>query len=820
MQENRETEVKRGEDRASLKRLVAFFTELLFGQEDANERLIGVISGVAFGMLAYFFGKCEMLFGVFPLGIALLGAAERHVPYIYIGLLFSAGDTGVNKFVCIATYTVIIAIRIMLKLAFEGEWVRASEKSKGKKAAGAGPGKSVAADIYKKYRELFTESAYLRMANAAFGAFCLSLYSIVVGGFRYYDLFGLFFSLVTAPVGCFIFSVYFDKTLKETKLRDVSVLMMLVALSYATRDFTFFGVYVGAFVTFFATLCICRRRGILAACLSGLCMGLAFDPTYAPLFILEGAAAGVLWNVSTLAAATAGCVVGIIWGVYVNGFEALSRLLPALLCGAMVFGAADRLSLITSSPELIRIKSDEKNALEALVKDQINRSDENAVKRLSAMFSSLAQSFYNISDRMRRPGALDLRRMCDTVFDKYCESCPKREACWGVEYSETLDDLKRLSSELHMKARADISVCSESLRARCDKLAQIVNDINDSCARLTEHALMCDRTGVFALDYDGLSRILDKALENGREDYVIDEKSAQKVGEALKKLRFSYTGIIAYGGRRKSVAVKGLDASRSKVSIKELRRHVEKALGQAMGEPIFVPSGSRFDMTLSARRAYSAKEYTYSLPSNASGENARVCGDSTVSFENGADYYYSLISDGMGAGKEAALSSRICSMFLEKMLGAGNRSETSLRLLNSFMSEKDATARYECSATLDLFELDLIGGKASVLKSGAPPSFIKRGKECLRLSAKTLPLGIIDTPDAERLNFDAEDGDLVIMVSDGVAQSVDDCPWLVQMIRTDSGADVAELCKRIAHTARANGSTDDITVNVVKIEKT
>lgn len=818
MQENRETEIKRNQAGRSLKNVGEFFREMLFGTEDANERLIGIISGIAFGLMSYFFGKCDMLFGTFPLGIALLSGAERHVPYIFIGLLFSIGETGLNKFVCIAIFIIMIALRIMLKLAFESEWVRSDEKKKTKKDTKTGLSSSVAAIFYKKYRELFTESVYLRMANAAFGAFCLSLYAIVVGGFRYYDLFGLFFSLVISPVACFIFSTYFDKSLKGTKLHDVSVLMMLVALSYATREFTFFGVYVGAFVTFFATLCICRRRGILAACVSGLLMGLAFDPIYAPLFILEGAAAGVLWNVSTLAAATAGCVVGIIWGVYVNGFEALSRLLPALLCGAMVFGAADRLALITSNPELIRIRNDEKNALEALVKGEINRSDENAVKRLSVMFSSLAQSFYNISDRMRRPGALDLRRTCDTVFDKYCESCPKREACWGTEYSETLDDLKHLSSELHVKARADISVCSESLRERCDVLPQIINDINESCARLTEHALMCDRTGVFALDYDGISHILDEALESGRQDYVIDEKTAQKVGEVLKKLRFSYTGVIAYGGRRKSVAVKGLDASRSRVSIKELRSHIEKAVGQAMGEVVFVPSGSRFDMTVSSRRAYSAKEHTYSLPSNASGENGRVCGDSTVSFENGADYYYSLISDGMGAGKEAALSSRICSMFLEKMLGANNKSETSLRLLNSFMSEKDATARYECSATIDLFELDLIGGKASILKSGASPSFVKRGNECIRLSARTLPLGIIDTPDAERLNFDVEDGDFVIMVSDGVVQSLDDCPWLVRMIRSDSG-NADELCKKIAHTARANGSTDDITVNIVKIEK-
>ncbi len=808
MQERREPERVSGKKNGVLSE---FFRALVGDRRQANERLIAMIAGVAFGLCAYFFGRCELLFATYPLGIALLCAANRHLPYILLGLCLSAGATGIAPAVVISAYLALTVIRVFTRFVID-------VGAKKERRAPSSTPSDAAERLRSLYSELFSESVYLRMASSCIGAFCLSLYSIIAGGFRYYDLFGVFFGMVAAPVATFIFSSYFEKDLRGTRLHDIACLCLLCAVCYSLRSITFFGVYIGAFVAFFATLCIGRRRGILSGCLAGLCLGLAFRPIYAPLFILEAAAAGVLWNISALAAATAGCVVGMIWGVYVNGLSSLSELLPALLCGTMVFGAADKLALISSNPELIRLRSEDTTALQLLVRDEINRSDESCMKRLSSMFGELAESFYNLSDRLRRPGSLDLRRMCDGVFDKHCRDCPRREVCWGVEYSATLEVLNRLTADLHMKARADITATPEYLRARCESLPIIISDINESCARLTEHALMCDRTGVFALDYDGISQILSEALESGRENYIIDEGTADRVAELLKKLRFGYGGVIAYGGRRKSIAIKGLDPSRAKLAVGELRARIEEVIGLPLGEPTFTPVGSKLDMTVSSRRRFYAEQHSYSVNAGGRDGTANVCGDTVSSFTTDGDYFYTLLSDGMGSGKEAAFTSRICSMFLEKMLSANNRSETSIKLLNSFMSERDGSARHESSATVDLLEFDLLDGRIAVIKSGAAPTFVLRGQNCFKLSARTVPLGIIDKPDAERLPFEVEPGDRVIMVSDGVTQSRDECSWLVGMLADFGDTDDApRLARRIADRARAEGSDDDITATVIEI---
>ena len=116
------------------------------------------------------------------------------------------------------------------------------------------------------------------------------------------------------------------------------------------------------------------------------------------------------------------------------------------------------------------------------------------------------------------------------------------------------------------------------------------------------------------------------------------------------------------------------------------------------------------------------------------------CGDTVGTFEGGDDRFYAFISDGMGAGYDAAVTSGICALFLKKMLSAGNGCESALRIINGFLRNKGNGSLHECSATVDLWELDLLSGKASFCNCGAAPTYVLRDGGLFKIRSKTLPI--------------------------------------------------------------------------------
>jgi stage II sporulation protein E len=142
-------------------------------------------------------------------------------------------------------------------------------------------------------------------------------------------------------------------------------------------------------------------------------------------------------------------------------------------------------------------------------------------------------------------------------------------------------------------------------------------------------------------------------------------------------------------------------------------------------------------------------------------------------------------------------------MLIEKMLSAGNRADTTLRMLNNVIRSENMGGGSECSATVDLLELDLMSGVASFIKSGAAPTYIARRGTVYKISSRTMPVGIIKDADARITKFDTEKGDIIVMISDGCCHDSEDCPWLVEFLcdhmqKSKNTVDVGEeLCERL-----------------------
>ncbi len=199
-------------------------------------------------------------------------------------------------------------------------------------------------------------------------------------------------------------------------------------------------------------------------------------------------------------------------------------------------------------------------------------------------------------------------------------------------------------------------------------------------------------------------------------------------------------------------------------------------------------------------------------------------GDSSVQTKLGDGKYLVAISDGMGSGERARKASQTAVKMLNRMLMSGFDKDTSLELINSSMY---VNSKEDIYATLDVAILDLFSGNVEFMKNGAPPTFIKNKKNVRVVKSVSLPAGILDKVDLVVYDKDLEDGDIIIMCTDGILESNVEYEnkeiWVknfLEEIETDNVQKIANILLAQAIDNGVGSIKDDMTVIAVKIKKT
>ena len=774
---------------------------------------------------AYLLGHVQMLFGVYPIGLALLCASGTHTVAILCGAVLAAISVGVTPAVYVCTLVLAALVRILSVLFWEGEQERhrLSDKLKrrlAKKEEDQGEtvqvGDATERDAPARtpfgafMGRLFSEQIRLRMATAAVCALVIGLYRVFAGGFQYYDFFATLFLCIVTPAATMAYAVGFSADGQAPLMQKISRTVLLFSAVWAGNEIYEVPLSVSATLAILFTLYVSEREGYLWGCITGAVCGAGYLPLYAPGFLL---AAPVYLFFSEQKRAGLGILLSVtacqVWAVYVGGASVLLPLLPASLAGATLFSILQRF-LVRDIPRE-EDETDEDRLRRRM--EGIRYQDANdRFRGISDAFSSLSEMFYNLSDRFRRPGTLDLRRICDASFDRFCPDCANRSLCWGLEYAATLDTVNRLIDALHTKGRVTRAQIPDALTGRCKSVSAILEEINRECAKLTGELLNNNRTEIFAMDYESAANIINDALEEDDGEYCFDAELEQRITDYLSDAGIRAGGVTVYGKRRRQILVRGVAVEGARITLETLRSDLGEMCGMELSHPRFEVNGMGSTMSLQARRRIAVSGAHRNLSSDGG-----VSGDTVNLFSNKKDYFYALISDGMGAGCEAALTSGICSVFMERMLRAGNRAVTSLRMLNNMISSRGADSTHECTSTVDLLELDLMTAQACFIKSGAAPSFVVRGQAVHRLQAGSVPIGIIGTLDAERHVFDLSVGDTVVMISDGILNNDPECEWLITYLSNAAGRSPEELVRQICAHAHKSETRDDCSAVALRI---
>ena len=794
--------------------------------------------GVIWAIIALILGITKLPFGAMPFGFALLCAASSKLAYIYTGLLASAIFSGGNTLVYLCAYTITLLVRVLGRVIIDPPFTN-SENEDAPRTLG---------DIVPF---MFSESVGLRLLSSAAGAFITGIYSLLSGGFMYYDLFGAVIGIAAAPIATYLFCGISAKDGsignsigKETsdmrKFAAVSALLFAVVLG--ARDINILGISLSLFVAMFATLYFCRHGGVMYGIVVGTVVGLAYSPMLAPIFAFAAISSGALFGVSTFFASLSAATVGFAWGLYSEGISALTSILPSTLSACIIFAVTDKLyfsnkhaqkeveenTVATEPPEVtdeITEKTEEevetkKRKCELLSADELSPlillSTEKQLFSMRDSFSSLSALLYDLSEKKRTPSASDLRQICDNVFDSTCYTCKSRGKCWESEYTSSLASVSRLCAALSKNGHVDMSDVPPRMLERCTSINDIINNINRSSASYTEQLIVGDKTEVFAIDYEAISSLLCATVSSQKEEFEYRKELSERACSLIDEREFPINGALVYGSDRKRTALLCFDNEDELYSReKEVVRAFEELLGERLCRR--TDKNNPTVLILSSAKRFSVEYAKRSLL--AKGEEC-FCGDTVSIFDNVNGNFFSFISDGMGSGREAALTSNLSSMFLSKMLPATGRCELSIQMLSDFLRNQGSIGMHECSATVDLLKYDYLTGNAEFYKGGAAPSYIFRDGNLIKLRSNTVPLGIIKELDVKKTTIDTSHGDVIIMVSDGVAQSREECPWLLDLLRSAvKTEELSTIADMIVNEARARGGEDDISVVVVKVKE-
>lgn len=206
--------------------------------------------------------------------------------------------------------------------------------------------------------------------------------------------------------------------------------------------------------------------------------------------------------------------------------------------------------------------------------------------------------------------------------------------------------------------------------------------------------------------------------------------------------------------------------------------------------------------------------------SRATKENETVSGDNFAVLEAEKGRITVMLSDGTGSGEKAGQDSERVLDLMEKMIEAGYSIDGAVNMVNTALF---AAGEDRNHPTLDICDIDLYQGNCQLRKAGGAVTFLKREERVEQLKAGTLPLGIFQQVEITPIERQLQDGDYLIMVSDGVIDALGERDYentleeAISGMREQNPGEIAEKLLRMVICAGGGHILDDMTVGVIGI---
>ncbi|MCL2544563.1 MAG: SpoIIE family protein phosphatase [Clostridia bacterium] len=346
----------------------------------------------------------------------------------------------------------------------------------------------------------------------------------------------------------------------------------------------------------------------------------------------------------------------------------------------------------------------------------------------------------------------------------HCEGCERAGRCWHSGYAETeqvLGSLIEIAEEREVDpadviGTASVIGCARGLRLP-GALAEL---LREEAKLLARQARQGEARAIAGTQFEGFAQCMEGIALAMREETVFLPMVRRRVQRALGRAGVEAEVLTAARvGGRTEVLLAGRDAG----WLREAGALVSRAAGLPMAARPD-DAGERPEVLFEQEPAL-AVEVGMALRAKHA---EAVAGDGQMVQRLPRGLQLLALSDGMGSGPRASRESRATLLLLRQCLVAGYTRAQALVAVNELLLSCGGEDMF---ATMDLCLLDLHTGEAAFEKLGACTSYVVRGQSCRPIAGETLPLGILTGVRPRSCRMRLREGDLVVMLSDGVADA-------------------------------------------------
>ena len=443
--------------------------------------------------------------------------------------------------------------------------------------------------------------------------------------------------------------------------------------------------------------------------------------------------------------------------------------------------------------------------------------------QLSRRFAQLSDVFNEMNKVFRATiqGGLSKEEakvmLCQELKDKVCRDCPNCAKCHRTNQEETMAAFSKLfASALEREKVAPFDLPSTITRVceRANVLLGQVAQLSDNYKKYAGAMNSIDASKVLVAEQlYGLSGILSKMSKDVGAKMTFDVGLENRIQNELSFSNIVCSDVVVcqhQGGGTTATAVVREDC----LAIKKIESIFSKLCKFDMlvcGEEKSPRSGWRV-LNITGAPKYDVIFGCSSKCKTGSEQN----GDSYSVTRLSEGKFMLALCDGMGSGKKAEKASNLAMGLVENFYKAGFDNDIILSSVNKLLS----LGSEDVFSALDLCVVDLEDASCDVIKLGAPEGYVKKLGQTQVLPAGALPLGILGsvTPCMGQILLD--EGDTIILCTDGIADSFFGDGDLADFIAKSTSANPQVLADEILAKALENCkgvALDDMTVVCARV---